>query len=101
LGSPSAFNGGAKLARPEAGGSRASCDYSSLERSDYTLPFTDAEWATRQATFPDGVCDFTKPAVDQGPTVPWLTYGRSGGRVIYGGRRLGPPRARRVLRGGF
>jgi hypothetical protein len=65
------------------------CQLRPLERSDYTLPFTDAEWATMQATFPDGVCDFGKPAVDQGPTVPWLTYEKSGGKVMYGGRRLG------------
>lgn len=65
------------------------CQLRPLDRSDYTLPFTDAEWATMQATFPGGVCDFSKPGVDQGPTIPWLTYAHRDGTVIYGGRRLG------------
>ena len=29
------------------------------------FPFTDAQWAQMQAIFPDGVCDFSKPGVDQ------------------------------------
>ena len=70
------------------------CQLKPLRRSDYTLPFTDAEWATLQKTFPHGVCDFAKPAVDQGPTIPWLTYQDARGHVIHGGRPLGkPPRS--------
>ncbi|HEX4673429.1 MAG TPA: DUF6351 family protein [Solirubrobacteraceae bacterium] len=65
------------------------CRLRPLRRSDYTLPFTDAEWATMQATFPQGVCDYSKPAVHQGPTIPWLTYQDAHGGVIYGGRPLG------------
>jgi hypothetical protein len=65
------------------------CRLRPLKRSDYTLPFTDDEWATLQATFPKGVCDFSKPGVHQGPTVPWLTYQDAHGKVIYGGRALG------------
>ena len=34
----------------------------------------DAEWTTLQPTFPDGVCDYSKPGVDQQATIPWLTY---------------------------
>lgn len=71
------------------------CRLRPLDRSDYTLPFTDDEWATLQAVFPDGVCDFSKPGTGQRPTVPWLTYQRANGKVVYGGRRLGkPPRSR-------
>jgi hypothetical protein len=65
------------------------CRLRPLKRSDYTLPFTGAEWATMQATFPNGVCDYSRPAVDQGPTIPWLTYQGKHGHVIYGGRPLG------------
>ena len=45
------------------------------------------------AIFPDGVCDFTRPGVDQLGTIPWQTYPdeAAGGAVIYGGRPLGPP----------
>jgi hypothetical protein len=43
-----------------------------------------------QAIFPSGVCDFSLPAVDQQPTIPWLTYQDPAGSVIYGGQRLPP-----------
>jgi hypothetical protein len=66
------------------------CRLKPLDRADYPLPFTDAQWAQLQATFPTGVCDYSKPAVDQQPTVPWLAYGDSKGRVVYGGRPMGP-----------
>ena len=75
------------------------CRLKPLRRSDYTLPFTDAKWAKLQKTFPDGVCDFTKPAVDQGPTIPWLTYQNRRGHVIYGGRPLETPPPHKFLRG--
>jgi hypothetical protein len=65
------------------------CRLRPLKRSDYTLPFSDAEWATMKQTFPDGVCDFLKPAVSQGPTIPWLTYQRPNGHVVYGGSPMG------------
>lgn len=76
------------------------CQLQPLSRSSYTyavggasvpVPFTDAEWAELQHAFPDGVCDFSKPGVDQKPTVPWLTYQDASGNVIYGGQPLGPP----------
>ena len=67
------------------------CQLRPLRRSDYAVAFTDAEWAQLQATFPAGVCDYSKPGVSQQPTIPWLTYQDAAGRVIYGGRPLGPP----------
>jgi hypothetical protein len=64
------------------------------DRSSYDVTFTNAQWATLQKTFPDGVCDYGKPGVDQRPTVPWLTYQTATGRVIYGGRPMpAPPRS--------
>lgn len=51
------------------------CQLKPLLRSGYLpVTFTDAQWATLEATFPDGVCDYSKPAVDFSPTVPWLSY---------------------------
>ena len=71
------------------------CQLKPLDRNDdYGLiPFSDAEWATLQSVFPDGVCDFSVPGVDQQGTIPWQTYqdDAAGGAVIYGGRPLGPP----------
>ncbi len=42
-----------------------------------------------QATFPTGVCDFSKPGIGQQDTIAWQTYQRANGSVIYGGRPLG------------
>ena len=59
--------------------------------------FTDAQWAQLQNAFPTGVCDFTRPGVEQQDTIPWQTYQTSRGRVIYGGRPMpAPPRSRPV-----
>ncbi len=69
------------------------CRLKPLKRSDYKTTFTDAQWAELQHTFPAGVCDFSKPGVDQQATIPWMTYQTASGRVIYGGHPLGPPPA--------
>jgi hypothetical protein len=62
------------------------CQLKPLTRSDYPVSFTDAQWATLQSTFPEGVCDFSKPGVGFEPTVAWLTYAAGPG-----GRPLGEP----------
>ena len=71
------------------------CRLQPLDQGEYGgVSFTDAEWAELKQVFPDGVCDFSKPGVDQQPTIPWQTYQDARGRVIYGGRPLGrPPRS--------
>jgi len=62
------------------------CQLKPLNRSDY-LPvvFTDPQWQELEQAFPTGVCDYSKPGVDQGPTTTWMTYQSSSGTVIYGG----------------
>jgi hypothetical protein len=70
------------------------CQLKPLRRGDYRATFTEMQWAQLQTAFPTGVCDYTKPAVAQQPTIPWLTYQDGNGRVIYGGRPLpSPPRS--------
>ena len=66
------------------------CRRGPLKRGDYGVQFTDAQWAELRATFPEGVCDFSKPGVGQQDTIAWQTYQRRNGDVIYGGRPLGP-----------
>ena len=67
------------------------CQLEPLNRSAYApTQFTDAEWSQLQSVFPQGVCNYDKPGVDQRPTVPWLTYQTASGKVVYGGRPLGP-----------
>ncbi len=71
------------------------CQLKPLDRADYPVLLTDAQFAQLKTIFPDGVCDFSKPGVDQQPTVPWLRYG-SAKKVIYGGVKMKPaPRSRR------
>jgi hypothetical protein len=53
------------------------CQLKPLTAADYAVTFTSEQWAALQATFPDGVCDFSKPGVGFTPTVGWLDY--SGG----------------------
>jgi hypothetical protein len=68
------------------------CQLKPLSRSDYSgIKFTSAEWARLRHTFSSGVCNYSKPGVDQQPTVPWLTYQNPHGKVIYGGKPLGNP----------
>jgi hypothetical protein len=73
------------------------CQLKPLQRGDYSVQFTDAQWAQIEATFPGGVCDFSQPGVDQQDTIPWQTYQRRDGDVIYGGKPLGPaPRSQPI-----
>jgi Tannase-like family of unknown function (DUF6351) len=69
------------------------CQLKPLNRNDYqgVVPFTEAQWARLQSVFPLGVCDFSKPGVDQQQTIPWQTYQNdsAGGAVVYGGKPLG------------
>jgi hypothetical protein len=54
------------------------------------VAFTDQQWERLQQAFPSAVCDFSKPGVSQRGAVAWLTYQDRRGRVIYGGRPMGP-----------
>jgi hypothetical protein len=68
------------------------CQLKPLEKSAYPgITFTEEEWNALQAAFPTGVCDFSKPGVDQQQTIPWQTYqdDGKGGEVVYGGKALG------------
>jgi uncharacterized tannase-like protein DUF6351 len=68
------------------------CQLKPLRRSDYlpAIQFSDDDWARLQKAFPTGVCDWSRPGVDQRPTIPWRTYEDARGNVIYGGASLGP-----------
>ena len=68
------------------------CQLKPLRQSDfYPITFTADQWSALQSAFPTGVCDFSKPGVDQVNTVPWQTYqdDSNGGHVVYGGDPLG------------
>ncbi|MBV9411729.1 MAG: hypothetical protein JO148_09035, partial [Acidimicrobiia bacterium] len=68
------------------------CQLKPLRQADfYPVTFTAEEWAGLEKTFPTGVCDYSKPGIDQRGTVPWRTYqsNAQGSHVIYGGAPLG------------
>jgi hypothetical protein len=61
------------------------CRLMPLRRTDYTVRFSDAQWQRMQAAFPDGICDYSRPAVGEEPVIPWLSYAQGPG-----GQPLGP-----------
>lgn len=67
------------------------CTLKPLRQLDYyPITFSAEQWQQLQAAFPAGVCDWTRPGIDQRGTNPWQTYQDASGNVIYGGRPLGP-----------
>jgi hypothetical protein len=55
-----------------------SCVLKPLDREDYAVEFTAAEWAELAATFPDGVCDWgAGDAHARGYRGAWLSFGPS------------------------
>lgn len=73
--------------RVQAGGPVANdvvkCRLKPLNKADYQVTFTDADWAQLQQAFPTGVCDYTRPGVSQAASVPWQTYAYGpGGRPL-------------------
>jgi len=64
-----------------------------MNRTEYfPAIFADDEWARLQTAFSSGVCDYSKPGVNQQPTIPWLTYANGPG-----GQPLGPPPTSQAL----
>ncbi len=66
------------------------CQLKPLRRDDYDVPFTDAQWAELKKAFPTGVCDYAKPGIGQRGALGWLTFQDASGKVVYGGKPLGP-----------
>ncbi len=65
------------------------CSLKPLAKSDYPVEFTDDQWSELETTFPEGVCDWSKPGIGQQPTIPWMHYGTASEHV-FGGAPLGP-----------
>ena len=67
--------------RKEAGGPLAAdvmkCQLKAINARDYAKPLAVAELARLQATFPGGVCDWSKAGVNQVPVVTWASFGPS------------------------
>jgi len=51
------------------------CQLKPLAAADYAKPFTAAQWARLQAIFPSGVCDWSKPGIEQqDPLGTWVFF---------------------------
>jgi hypothetical protein len=51
------------------------CALKPVSPKDYVHPLTGAQWARLKTTFPQGVCDYTRPGVGQGPLQgTWRIY---------------------------
>jgi hypothetical protein len=72
--------------RHEAGGPLAAnvlkCQLKPVDARDYAVPFTIAELARLKAMFPAGVCDWSKPGINQVPVVTWGSFGPSPHNLI-------------------
>jgi hypothetical protein len=89
--------------REAAGGPYAvdviACALKPLRRSDFfPTQFTDDQFKQLEATFPTGVCDWSKPGIGQRPNMAWRSYQDKSGKVVYGGRSLGRPPVSRPLK---
>jgi hypothetical protein len=73
--------------RHEAGGPLAAnvlkCQLKPIDARDYQVAFKPDELARLKAVFPGGVCDWSKPGVNQTPVVPWASYGPSPKNLIF------------------
>lgn len=60
------------------------CQLKPVDAADYTVAFTPAEWTRLQASFPAGVCDWSKPGVGQQPLAgTWLSFGPTQANLVF------------------
>jgi hypothetical protein len=60
------------------------CRLKRLRPGDFPVMFSADQWTRLQQAFPDGVCDWTKQAVGERPSVSWLDYSNKIGGVPLG-----------------
>lgn len=59
------------------------CALKPLLRTDYKVSFTPSEWGALQSIFPSGVCDWSRPGVNQVPSLPWRSFGPSTTNLLF------------------
>ena len=58
------------------------CEKKPVDPTDYVRPFTPEELGALGRIFPDGVCDYSKPGIEQQPLMDtWLSFGPAGERA--------------------
>jgi hypothetical protein len=53
------------------------CQLKPIDPADYTVSMSEADVAALREVFPGGVCDWSKPGVNQVPVVTWASFGPS------------------------
>jgi hypothetical protein len=59
------------------------CQLKPVDFRDYAVPFTSAEMDRLLRIFPEGVCDWSKPGVNQTGVVPWASFGPSPDNLVF------------------
>ncbi|TMG91046.1 MAG: hypothetical protein E6H73_13970 [Betaproteobacteria bacterium] len=62
---------------------RYKCQLKPINLADYTVTFPPAEIARLSSTFPAGVCDWSKPGVNQTGVVTWPSFGPSPDNLVF------------------
>lgn len=73
--------------RKEAGGTLDAnvlkCQLKPIDTNEYPVAFTPAELTRLRAIFPQGVCDWNKPGVNQVPVVTWASFGPAPENLVF------------------
>ncbi len=59
------------------------CQLKPIDMSDYAVSFTAEQLIQLHEIFPDGVCDWSKPGVEQVRSVPWASFGPSPVNLLF------------------
>jgi len=60
------------------------CQLKPINPTDYKATFTSAQMTRLRGIFPDGVCDWSKPGVEQTDnSVTWASFGPSRKNLIF------------------
>jgi hypothetical protein len=59
------------------------CQLKPINPADYTVNFTSAELVRLNSIFPNGVCDWSKPGVNQTGVVTWPSFGPSPDNLVF------------------
>jgi len=59
------------------------CQLKPVDMADYAVAFTPEQQNQLAAIFPDGVCDWSKPGVEQVKSVPWASFGPSPVNLLF------------------
>jgi Tannase-like family of unknown function (DUF6351) len=63
--------------------SKLKCQLKPIDLNDYQVSFTGAELTRLQNVFPTGVCDWSKPGVNQTGVVTWASFGPSPDNLVF------------------